>query len=233
MQTGLKQVIKGITHQHNEELAHHLSLFLFRFLLKHYNFRSSWWLSWLRIPCCHCCGSGHCCGMGFIPGLGTSACWRQNQQKLNFRLIRKDFNCMYHFFLDNGGHNPLLAGLASGQYSWTRPLSIQGHKEIKVSCYSACLNVTGEDLAEGEVWGMRLNWSIPENWKWSPFSFLKGFFYIYLVMYYTNDLWGNCYIQIKNAHLPTIFRSIFLQSLRYPAKLRSWEVRLSFTQLEE
>ena len=33
-----------------------------------------WWLSRLRIWCCHCCASGYRCGMGLISGLGSSAC---------------------------------------------------------------------------------------------------------------------------------------------------------------
>ena len=27
---------------------------------------------WLKIRCCHCCGSGHCCGAGSVPGPETS-----------------------------------------------------------------------------------------------------------------------------------------------------------------
>ena len=34
-----------------------------------------WWLSRLRIPCCHCCGSGYCCVKGLIPEPETSTCW--------------------------------------------------------------------------------------------------------------------------------------------------------------
>ena len=45
--------------------------------------RVPWWLSGLRMQCCHCCGSGYCCGVGSIPGLGISACsgWGQKKKK--------------------------------------------------------------------------------------------------------------------------------------------------------
>jgi len=33
---------------------------------------NSWWLSGLRIQCCHCCSWSCCCGTGSILGLGTS-----------------------------------------------------------------------------------------------------------------------------------------------------------------
>lgn len=38
------------------------------------------WLGWLRIPCCHCYGSGHCYGADSIPGLETSTCQRCGQK---------------------------------------------------------------------------------------------------------------------------------------------------------
>ena len=43
--------------------------------------RVPWWLSGLKIWCCHYCGCGYCCGMGSIPGLGTSACHRFSKKK--------------------------------------------------------------------------------------------------------------------------------------------------------
>ena len=39
------------------------------------------WLSELRTPCCHCCGSGYCYDMDLIPGPGTSTCCRCGQKK--------------------------------------------------------------------------------------------------------------------------------------------------------
>ena len=40
-----------------------------------------WWLSWLRIWHCHCCGWGCCCGVGSVPGLGPSTCGRCSLKK--------------------------------------------------------------------------------------------------------------------------------------------------------
>ena len=44
-----------------------------------------WWLSRLRIWCCHCCGLGHHSGTGSIPGPQTSACYGHGQKKFVFR----------------------------------------------------------------------------------------------------------------------------------------------------
>ena len=41
----------------------------------------TWWLSGLKICCCHCCGSAS------IPGAGTSACCRYSQKS---KAIRRD-----------------------------------------------------------------------------------------------------------------------------------------------
>ena len=40
-----------------------------------------WWLSGLRIWCCHYSGSGHCYGAGLMPGSGTSPCYRHGQEE--------------------------------------------------------------------------------------------------------------------------------------------------------
>ena len=40
-----------------------------------------WWLSGLRIWCCHCCGSSCCCGTGLIPGLETYTCHRHSYKR--------------------------------------------------------------------------------------------------------------------------------------------------------
>ena len=40
-----------------------------------------WWLSRLRIWCCHCSSSGHCCGGAWTLGPGTSMCLRCGQRE--------------------------------------------------------------------------------------------------------------------------------------------------------
>ena len=40
-----------------------------------------WWLSGLRLWCCHCCSSGYYCGVGLSPCPGTSACHGHGQKK--------------------------------------------------------------------------------------------------------------------------------------------------------
>ena len=46
-----------------------------------------WWLSRLRIQCCHWCGSDGYCGAGSVPGLGTSTChgcgWKKKRERNN------------------------------------------------------------------------------------------------------------------------------------------------------
>ena len=37
-----------------------------------------WWLNWLRIRHCHCCGLGCYCGEDSVPVLGSSVCCRWN-----------------------------------------------------------------------------------------------------------------------------------------------------------
>ena len=74
-----------------------------------------WWLSRLRIYCCHCYGLGHCYGMSLIPVLGNSACcghgWKKKKEFPN--TLHSDFSnvnifipkllmissfCIYTFF---------------------------------------------------------------------------------------------------------------------------------------
>ena len=44
------------------------------------SYRSSLVAYWLRIQCCHCCGSGCCCSSGLIPGPGISTCCGYGQK---------------------------------------------------------------------------------------------------------------------------------------------------------
>ena len=48
-----------------------------------------WWLSGLRIQCCHCYGLGGCSGTSLIPGPGTSMCHRCSQNKTKFLIFRR------------------------------------------------------------------------------------------------------------------------------------------------
>ena len=45
-----------------------------------------WWLSKLRLQCCHCCGKGYRGGKGSVSGPGISTCFRDNQKKKKHKM---------------------------------------------------------------------------------------------------------------------------------------------------
>ena len=60
--------------------------------------RIPWWLSGLRISCCHCCGLGCKCSKVLIPDPGTSVCWNcRKKKKRNQALF------FFLFWLNNVG----------------------------------------------------------------------------------------------------------------------------------
>ena len=56
----------------------------------------SWWLSRVRIWCCHWSSLDHCCGVGWIPDLGTSTGCRRSKKKKKRKYL---FTCSLRHFL--------------------------------------------------------------------------------------------------------------------------------------
>ena len=60
--------------------------------------RVCWWLSGLRIHCCHCCGLGCCYDAHSVPGLETSVCSGHSQKQKQYPQTHSGFS--------GGGYEP-------------------------------------------------------------------------------------------------------------------------------
>ena len=81
-----------------------------------------WWLRRIRIPCCHCYGSGHCCGAGLILGPGPFTCHKCGQkktQKTKSKTQRKGVCC------NSGLAHPYNMLSCKRPYLQTLPLAFQ------------------------------------------------------------------------------------------------------------